>query len=351
MIHDYDTIAYHKSERPGTMARDLSQVPLSVAGKTAKANLNSAGQKSPESEALEFYLLQHAMGEIEAAHDPDEPLGSKLPLVERFHEVLNSAGSRLFQYILITTTRESRHLTNVQEDQLIQKYGSQCADFTKKVKSGAQKALFNYSGDLKLGPYLDYLVDVFNTLSWSSSYGGKPWGSVTEAIRDTVNGKISVEMMLDIGYALAHNNGPIFNKGFQFTHYDAFQLYTILDCQRAGQIPNLIKSGSPFCTHVQNTHSGDLFSMETLLKTEYDSWVDWDVVEALGAVQTYDQYKSANMQKFGNDPKFKAANAAVLEKVAAAKDAAAAKKAAHEKLYFEVMPGVKIKKAVKARDY
>lgn len=349
MIHDYDTYAFHKNERPGTLARDLSQVPLALAGKTAKKHLGDSGQKSPESEALEFYTMQHAMGQIEAAYEPDEPLGNKLPLVERFHNVLNSAGARLFQYIMITTTRESRHLTNVQEDQLIQKHGSACADFTKSVKSSSQKALFNYSGSLKLGPYLDYLCDVFNQLSWSSSYGGTAWGQVTEAVRDTVNGELSIEMLLDIGYTLAHNNGPIFNKGFQFTHYDAFQLYTILDCQRAGQIPSLIKAGAPFCTHVKNVHATDVAKMEQVFESEYDKWVNWDVVEALGAVQSYDQYKATNMQKFGNDPKFKAANAAVLEQVKAAKDAAAAKKAAQEKMYFEVMPGVKIKKAVKTR--
>jgi len=349
MIHDYDTYAFHKSERPGTMARDLSQVPLALAGKAAKKHLGNSGQKSPESEALEFYVLQHAMGQIEAAYEPDEPLGNKLKLVERFHDVLNAAGARLFQYIMITTTRESRHLTNYQEDNLIAKHGNDCAEFTKAVKSSSQKALFNYKGSLRLGPYLDYLCDVYNTLSWSSSYGGKPWGNVTEAIRDTVNGRISVEMMLDIGYTLAHNNGPIFNKGFQFTHYDTFQLFTILDCQRAGQIPNLIKSGAPFCTHVNTKHSTDVAKMEQVFDAEYDQWVNWDVVEALGAVQNYDDYKSANMQKFGNDPKFKAANASVLEQVKAAKDAAAAKMAAQEKMYFEVMPGVKIKKAVKTR--
>lgn len=349
MMHDYDTIAFHKNERPGTMARDLSQVPLAVVGKTSQKHFDSSGQKSPETEALEFYLMQHAMGEIEAKFEPDEPLGDSLKLVERFHDVLNSAGARLFHYIMITTTRESRHLTNSQEGDLISKHGQECADFTNKVKSGSQNALFNYSGNLRLGKYLDYLCDVYNELIWSSSYGGKPWGMVTEAIRSMVNGTISIEMMLDIGYALEHNACSVFNKGFQFTHFDAFQLYTILDCQRAGQIPNLIKSGKPFCTHVQNKHETDLAKMEEVFDTDYDKWVNWDVVEALGAVQNYDQYKATNMQKFGSDPKFTAANAAVLEKVAAAKDAAAAKKAAQEKMYFEVMPGVKIKKAEKIR--
>ncbi len=349
MLHDYDTIAFHKNERPGTVARDLSQVPLALAGQITEKHLAASGQKSPESEALEFYLMQHAMSQIETTYEPDEPLGESVKLVERFHDVLNTAGARLFHYFMITTTRESRHLTNMQETNLIGKHGKECADFTAKVKSSNQKALFNYSGDLKLGPYLDYLCDVYNTLTWSSSYGGKPWGQITEALRDCVVGKISVEQMLDVGFTLEHNTCSVFNKGFQFSHYDAFQLYTILDCQRAGQIPSLIKSESPFCTHVEYKHTTDLHKMESVFKSEYDEWVDWAVVEALGAKQSYDKYKTANMQKFGNDPKFKAANESVLAKVAAAKDAAAAKKAAQEKLYFEVMPGVKIKKAVKVR--
>lgn len=343
MIHDYDTLAYHRSERPGTMARNLSQVLLQDAGKYAEAHVNSCGQESPEREALSFYLLNHAMAELSAQVSSDEPLGERLQLVENYHKVLNEAGARLFHYVLITTTRESRHLTNVQENDLLGKHGAQCVEFTKQVKKYNQKALYQYTGALKLGPYLNYLCDVFNELQWSSSYGGPAWGKVTEAIRDCVDGVISIEMMLDIGYTLAHNNGPIFNKGFQFAHYDATSLYTVLDCQRAGQVPNLIKSlGTTFATV---EHHKIIVQMETLLGMTVNEWVSWEMVEKLGAVQTYASEKAKNMQVFGNNPVFIAENKAVIEKVKLAQKQAAQKKAMEEKMYLQIMPGVKVKKS------
>jgi hypothetical protein len=343
MIHDYDTLAYHRSERPGTMARNLSQVLLRDAGKYAKAHVNSCQEEHPEVEALSFYLGQHMMHEMGAQVSPDEPLGQKLVLIEKYHKTLNVAGARLFHYVLITTTRESRHLTNSQEDNLQTKHGLECVKFTKSVKKHSQNALYNYTGDLKLGPYLDYLCDVFNELQWSSSYGGPAWGKVTEAIRDCVNGQISIEMMLDIGYTLAHNNGPIFNKGFQFKHYDSTSLYTVLDCQRGGQIPNLIKSGN--CPHTKTEHHLFVEEMENLLGVTVNPWVAWDVVEKLGAVQSYSSQKAKNMQQYGHDPVFIAENKAVLEKVKLAQQQAAQKKAMEEKMYLQIMPGVKVKKS------
>jgi hypothetical protein len=349
MIYDYDTLDYHRLERPGTMARNLSEVPLAQAGKYAKLNVDAMAQQSPETEALSFYMLNHAMGELHTRLTGDEPLGAALPVVEAYHDVLGKAGQRMFHYLLITTTRESRHITNSQEDNLISKHGAACAAFTKKVKAHAEAALYNYSGDLKLGPYLDYLCDMFNTCSWSSSYGGTAWGEVAQALRDAVWGETNIEMMLDTGYTLAHNNGPIFNKGFQFKHYDAKSLYTILDCQRAGQIPELIATGNKFCPQVNPEHKGYLEMMRNLIGVKINEWVNWALVEKLGAVQNYDVQKKKNIQIYGGNPEFQAENAALAQQVKDVQEAAAAKKAFEEKMFLEIMPGVKILKGEVSR--
>ena len=54
-----------------------------------------------------------------------------------------------------------------------------------------------------------------------------------------LTGTTSMEMLVDTGYTLAHNGGPIFNKGMMYTHYDSHFL-TILDLQRAGQMLDLL---------------------------------------------------------------------------------------------------------------
>lgn len=47
-------------------------------------------------------------------------------------------------------------------------------------------------------------------------------------------------LLLDRAWALAHNTGPIFNKGFLFANQKSSDLMTILNAQRAGLIPGLI---------------------------------------------------------------------------------------------------------------
>jgi hypothetical protein len=39
------------------------------------------------------------------------------------------------------------------------------------------------------------------------------WGNIADTLRHLVTGELSPEMFCDLGFALAHNNGPIFNKG------------------------------------------------------------------------------------------------------------------------------------------
>lgn len=348
MIHDYDTLAYHKKERPGVLFRSLKGVALNEAGPWVRKSLNGLTSISPEREAISFYLLNHAMAEIETRFGPDDPLGDALGVVERYHAVLNDAGIRMFGYLLITTTRESRHLKNGQENQLASKHGTGCTDFTKKVKSHSQDALYTTKSQVTMGAYLDYLCDVYNTLGWSSAYGGPNWGKVTQPLRDVVHGDISIEMMLDVAYTLAHNNGPIFNKGFQYAHYDMTSLMTILDCQRAGQIPNMVRAQEN--DHVSSNHLKALDEIEKRLPGfKAKKWVNWEMVEKLGAVGSYSGKKAQTMQKFKHDPEFQEEQKDVLAAIEVVKQAAADKKALEEKHYIEILPGVKLKKEEKVR--
>ena len=102
-----------------------------------------------------------------------------------------------------------------------------------------------------------------------------------------MDGKTSMEMMLDTAFTLAHNNGPIFNKGMMYSHYNASNLYRILDVQRSGQIPEMIlydKLGTQY----------NLEPVKALIKLvqekvpqAFGTYVDWIKVEALGALHKY----------------------------------------------------------------
>ncbi len=71
------------------------------------------------------------------------------------------------------------------------------------------------------------------------SYGGPKWGEVADCLRSYVTGQTSAEALLDTAFTLAHNNGPVFNKGYIYKHHTN-RLIQILDIQAKGQIPQWV---------------------------------------------------------------------------------------------------------------
>jgi hypothetical protein len=172
-VYEYDTLAHHAKERPGTMLRSLAHVPLKTIGKAVQGSVSKVGGKvTPEREAITFYLLNHAMHEIGLQRATDEPLGDMLPIVEQYHHALNNLGYRLFNYLMMITTREMRHLDTSNVSQLQPAHGDACIAFTTAVKSKAQDALWETNTPITLGAYLDYLLAVYNETSWGGSFGG-----------------------------------------------------------------------------------------------------------------------------------------------------------------------------------
>jgi len=101
----------------------------------------------------------------------------------------------------------------------------------------------------------------------------------------------SAELMLDTGYTLAHNNGPIFNKQVLYHPHDTTELKKILDVQRAGMIPQMVHSGAS--KFVSLAHRKFHEKALALLGEEFGGPVNWFTVENLGAVQSYTAEKAA----------------------------------------------------------
>jgi len=103
-------------------------------------------------------------------------------------------------------------------------------------------------------------------------------------------------MMLDTVWTLAHNGGPIFNKGHFYTTY-GHALYRILDVQRSGQVPEGV-----LFDHVIGQYASPPFKKLMLeVKGRYGEaigdYVDWVKVEALGAVHKYEKDKQEQIKK------------------------------------------------------
>jgi len=321
-----NTLAYQMGVRPALQLRDLRALPLkgviasmnrfmalpnvySVAG--GALSKTEAPMGCPERDALMFYLLNHAVTLVRKRVHPYEPLGDYLPLVKTFHTELSVRVSRMFYYLLMIVTRESRHeKKGAKMGDVYANHGPAMRAFhllcLGMSESSSVDMLRTSPPEVTLGTFTGFMADQFNKGAFGSNqFGGKAWGKIAELLHDYVSGLLTAELMLDHAFALAHNNGPIFNKGMLYEHYTA-DIYKILDVQRSGQIPQLVcEETLTSKAHIAGYHAsvGSTFqACEALLGEEVQGSVDWHKVEALGSVKKYPDEKKAQDAKSGKAP-------------------------------------------------
>lgn len=260
-----------------------------------------------ETGALSFYLLNQAFGLMSIKFDNKAELPAEAEKLAKLY--LNSASessARLFYYILLIITREARHIHSSESffTKLEKDYSPEVVNFVKHLKGkGSESAVTalqkgsQYLSNTTLGTYCACITDIFNKGSFSGGYGGKPWGNIAETIRKTVFGETSIEIMNDTAWTLAHNNGPMFNKGMLYQTY-SHTIYKILDVQRAGMIPQLIAEGG--AGHYVNSFVKEAYNIfASVFPDEAGGYVDWYKVEALGSLHKYPSEKNAQKAKYG----------------------------------------------------
>lgn len=351
-----DTLAFQLS-RPGVALRSMVNIPVPAIAKQIKAfryaeDMNefvggpALGKPlgDPEQDAVHFYMLNHAVAVIRQRVHVYEPLGDYLPIVQQYHKWLAVLSIRMFHYMLLICTRESRHCHNLDSSlftTLASKYGQGCLKFNHSISSqgsdGAANALITSPPDVTVGNYTAYLADNFNQGHYSGGFGGKAWGKVAEVLRDFVHGKLSAEMMMDTAFTLCHNNGPIFNKGMLFGGFTQ-RIYKILDVQRSGQIPQFVaESGaSAFGPLVSTLY----VQCRDVLGESFGGYVDWFIVEELGALKSYKAEQAAQVGKYGQPEKYKAK----MEAGALKKAIAVAQAEKEAKMQVTIHPGCVVQK-------
>lgn len=301
-----DTLRFHLNRPAFQKGRPLLSSTAIIAAqmdvKTPKTPAN------PEEEALRFYMINHALAELQLSYDLDAPLPYEVnDLCETLVADLNSIVARFFTYITLICARESRHARKKIgfHPEMAEKFGPAYRDFNKSLKGmGSSQAVSTFKDsppETAFHTFATALAWTFYEGEYSSGYGGKAWGQVADCLKGFATGETNAETMVDVGWTLCHNGGPIFNKGMQYEMYTKTDLYTVLDVQRAGQIPALVgqqmSGGQFFMTQCSAQGVTSLWhKCNDVLdwKTRYP-YVDWLGVEASGAVQKYSHYAAAQI--------------------------------------------------------
>ncbi len=346
-----DTLAYHQS-RVLTQHRNMTHVSCSDVAKKVSVfmSLDKAANTVPEQEALWFYGMNHGMALIASHRAPYEPLSQEeLDFVRTYHKVLGPKAVRAFYYLLLICVRESRHVhaTAAFDKDLQKKFGAAALMFNKAIRgagsTGAYQKFLSAPPASQLGPFVKSLAWNFYNGKFSGGYGGPAWGKVADCLVRFVTGEFTAEMMLDTVWTLAHNNGPIFNKGMLYGGYGPY-LLRILDVQRSGQMPEAILTDNAIMSFSTNELSQHMAWLQKRFPDKIGSYVDWYVVEALGAVGHYAGEKKKQVTQHGMSQKASEAEKAKAAAEAAKVAAEAKAKEEYLKTHFEVMPGLVIKK-------
>lgn len=246
----------------------------------------------PQDSALEFYLCNHAYSLLKTRKHPYAPLTPvETMIVERYTRASLRIGARLFFYVLLICTRESRHagIDSGVRDKLIEDHGYECFNFwidhlDCASSSSAVESFMSSAPAVPVMTYAAFLQSVFLLGGFGTQFGGKAWADIATCLVEYTAGRASLEVFLDTAWTLCHNNGPIFNKGIIFLHHDSGVLTQILDCQRAGCVPQYLHDN-------QNHYPGELlifkYAVEDIFPEEFGGSVDWNMVHGLGAVGTH----------------------------------------------------------------
>jgi hypothetical protein len=286
-----NTLAYYTSA-PQTHQHDLSALPTKVLAEATWKYKQSCGQTSPNDDAVTFYTLNHCASIVRKLFTPNEPLPEwAQKVMETYTDVCMAQGERMLHYILCITTREMRHLKSCTPAfwaKVSTKFGAKSVDTLKHISSdgGEDTAMNKYMKtppDMPIGQYTQTLAYAFHHAGgagWAGSYGGKPWGNVTDAVVAMLSGATSMEMLVDTGYTLAHNGGPIFNKSIMYSMYDG-HFMTILDVQRSGQMLDLMLETQTMGVKKTSTALEAVALVKEHCPKEFKGYLDWKLVDAL----------------------------------------------------------------------
>lgn len=300
-----NTLAYFQAA-PQYAMHKLGALPVSSMSKGTALYRTNCGMVVPDGEALSFYGLNHCASIVKSTFTPNEPLPKwALDVMNAYLCETVRQVERLSHYMISITVREARHWhgpTEALSNKMKELYGEVAYNFFANGHDGEVQAVdryMNHPPECTLEQFVGALVHLFDHGKWSGGYGGKPWGQIARTLLMALTGKTTFEVMADTAYTLAHNNGPMFNKGMMYKHHTG-EFLMILDIQRSGQIPELFLGDEAHVTDAQlDPVVEKIIQAVQDEKQCFGKYVDWFKVKELGALHAYPSQEAAQKKKYG----------------------------------------------------
>jgi hypothetical protein len=237
------------SANPIFSPQDMAPVPMSAFAREMARAFATGKHAVPETDALEFYFLNHAFHTMQGEFHPFELLDPDMTRVAEAHLLRASEISRrILFHVLIISVDQGRYMQPQEKSYIEFLENSYGQDFGAFVANhfqvpGHRGGVGNMQdlAHLKLtaGEFCGGMVAVFAFGKWQNWAGGKTWVANPSLVSSCVRGSLSLEQMADQAFSLSHHGGSVFNKGY-FYQTNSQLLMDILDVQDSGQIPQWI---------------------------------------------------------------------------------------------------------------
>jgi hypothetical protein len=293
--------------------RDMSSIMLPQATEALNSYMGSSspGKVLPDDEAIKFYYSNHVFSLISAQYDQNDILPPAAAMLAKQYAKMSATSiARLVYYTMLIIIREARHMHSIvnfleaSKTKLSGEFIKLLLGAMSQGEDGAMELLKHDPPKITLREYAEGLSFAFHYHGvWSGGFGGDPWGDIADTLAKFIRGEITAEMFADTAYTLAHNNGPMFNKGILYKHYDQVEFPKILDVQRSGQIPQYVMERLVAGIQIKDDELKAFVNNAChLYPKELDGNVDWFRVAQLGALGTYEAEQQAQLKKYGPPP-------------------------------------------------
>ena len=249
-------------------------------------------QISPIHHAFMFYYVDHFLMDV------DNKFGNSIPeyvieYVKVSLRIRYIVGIHMFYYLLMICHREVRYVhsggsyTKFFEKEENKEYKEYFDNFRGSSSYDALTTLTKHSNEFLMIDFVRVIMDLFYKGSFSSAYGGKNWGNIAKVLYKFLIGEYSLFVMTDMAFALEHNTGNIFNKGVFYESMYSSVMTQVLDCQRAGVIPQYFNNFVAYNDKVIQEFKDNFSDKVSEIFPSYKDAVDWGAVNEAGSVGTY----------------------------------------------------------------
>ena len=163
-------------------------------------------------------------------------------LTQAWYGSCGIVAKQLLFYVWRIITKELRHGSSGMCDKAFAdatKWHPDAVALCRKVCAGGDYGThLTHYPNLPASLYVDAVEQHFRKGGWSGAYGGKKWADIALVFKRYLDGETSAMIAADRAWTLVHNTGPIFNKGFYFTHHDS-SLVKVLNAQASTSVFSL----------------------------------------------------------------------------------------------------------------